>query len=53
VTEDAVDIAVRMAAALAAGGLISTFGRNNIKALAGILAGLPNILEFHVSPTAE
>jgi putative Mg2+ transporter-C (MgtC) family protein len=33
--------------------VISSFGPDNIKALAGILAGLPNILEFHVSPTAE
>jgi hypothetical protein len=33
--------------------VVSTFGLNNNKALASMLAGLPNILEFHVSPTAD
>jgi putative Mg2+ transporter-C (MgtC) family protein len=33
--------------------VVSTFGLNNIKTLAGTLADLPNILEFHVSPTAD
>jgi putative Mg2+ transporter-C (MgtC) family protein len=33
--------------------VISTFSPSNIKALADTLTGLPNILEFHVSPTAE
>ena len=29
------------------------FALKNFKALAGTLAGLPNVLDFHVSPTAE
>jgi hypothetical protein len=33
--------------------VVSTFALKNFTALAGTLAGLPNVLEFHVSPTAE
>ena len=33
--------------------VVSTFALKNFKALAGTLAGLPNVLDFHVSPTAE
>jgi hypothetical protein len=33
--------------------VVSTFGLNNIKALASTLADLPDILEFHVSPTGD
>ena len=33
--------------------VVSTFALKNFKALAGTLARLPNVLDFHVSPTAE
>src|SRR6185436_4491870 len=33
--------------------VVSTFALKNFKALAGTLVGLPNVLDFHVSPTAQ